>query len=69
MQVANFGTKHGGEWAPSRRNPGSLFVRPKEKAATRRQFGPAFQRLVGCEIFRSSHKPAKLIGLPSAREN
>ena len=26
MHVANFGAKHGGEWAPSRRNLGSLFV-------------------------------------------
>jgi hypothetical protein len=34
MQVANFGAKHGGEWAPSRRNPGSLFVCSKQKAAT-----------------------------------
>jgi hypothetical protein len=35
MQVANFGTKHGGEWAPPRRNLGSLFVRPKEKSCGR----------------------------------
>ena len=34
MQVANFGAKHGGEWAPSRRNLGSLFVCSKQKAAT-----------------------------------
>jgi hypothetical protein len=33
MLVVNFGTKHGGEWAPSRRNLGSLFVCPKQKAA------------------------------------
>src|SRR5580692_3320809 len=31
MQVANFGAKHGGEWAPSRRNLGSLFVCSKQK--------------------------------------
>jgi hypothetical protein len=33
MLVANFDTKHGGEWAPSRRNLGSLFVCPEQKAA------------------------------------
>ena len=33
-EVANFGAKHGGEWAPSRRNLGSLFVCFKQKAAT-----------------------------------
>src|SRR5215472_8402768 len=33
MLALNFGTKHGGEWAPSRRNLGSLFVCPKQKAA------------------------------------
>jgi hypothetical protein len=34
MLVANFGAKHGGEWAPSRRNLGSLFVCPKQKVAS-----------------------------------
>ena len=28
------GAKHGGEWEPSRRNLGSLFVCSKQKAAT-----------------------------------
>jgi hypothetical protein len=31
MQVANFGTKHGGEWAPSWRNLGDSFVHSKQK--------------------------------------
>jgi hypothetical protein len=34
MQVANFGAKHGDEWAPSRRSLGSLFVCSQQKAAT-----------------------------------
>jgi hypothetical protein len=32
MQVANFGANHGGEWAPYRRNLGSLFVCSKQKS-------------------------------------
>jgi hypothetical protein len=32
MQVANFGAKHGGEWAPSWRNLGGSFVRSNQKA-------------------------------------
>jgi hypothetical protein len=32
MQVANFSAKHGGEWASSRRNLGSLFVCSKQKS-------------------------------------
>jgi hypothetical protein len=31
--IANFGAKHGGEWAPSRRNLGSLLSRSTARAA------------------------------------
>ena len=55
MQVANFGAKHGGEWAPSRRNLGSLFVCSKQKAATWENGAPEAFIEINCACGGAKH--------------